>query len=465
MPSVERHWLSEAEGFILLNYDTGRILPTESKIKVTFPLVPVTDSLVIDYDSADESSICSTPLPLLEKLAGVELDFGPKSIKSILKSNSTFKAETLKGVTINEPNSAPAKANKNVSASKRNSAPVGKLKMTFLCQFTPLPLLEKLAGVELVSGPKTIKSILKSNSTFKAETLKGVTINEPTSAPAKANKNVSASKRNSAPVGLFGPVTPRSINHENYTLVIVDEYSRVAKDLWERVQLQMHGTSLIKQEREYSCFAVPVFSSGDDPIACLNKAMAFLTVVASSRFPTTIINQKLPIIQETKPTITRCQVIHANKFRRDKGKIILEFQQVKLDGFTHNAAFLDSGSRYLCILTVDDLSTAQAVLMANISNYGFDVISEVPNSETYLNDMDNIQDGMVTVQQVQGRQGKNYSGHMARQCTQPKRPRNAAWYKEKAMLVEAQEAGQILDEEQLAFLADPGIPAGLTMLI
>ncbi|GJV66260.1 retrotransposon protein, putative, unclassified [Tanacetum coccineum] len=51
-------------------------------------------------------------------------------------------------------------------------------------------------------------------------------------------------------------------------------------------------------------------------------------------------------------------------------------------------------------------------------------------------------------------------GHMARQCTQPKRPRNAAWFKEKAMLAEAQEAGQILDEEQLAFLADPGIPNG-----
>nr|GEW16482.1 hypothetical protein [Tanacetum cinerariifolium] len=37
----------------------------------------------------------------------------------------------------------------------------------------------------------------------------------------------------------------------------------------------------------------------------------------------------------------------------------------------------------------DDLSTAQAVLIANISNYGFDVISDVPNSETYLNDIDN----------------------------------------------------------------------------
>nr|GEZ99065.1 hypothetical protein [Tanacetum cinerariifolium] len=31
--------------------------------------------------------------------------------------------------------------------------------------------------------------------------------------------------------------------------------------------------------------------------------------------------------------------------------------------------------------------------------------------------------------------------------------------KKKAMLAEAQESGQILDEKQLAFLADPGIPS------
>ncbi|GKC96992.1 hypothetical protein Tco_1162434 [Tanacetum coccineum] len=52
---------------------------------------------------------------------------------------------------------------------------------------------------------------------------------------------------------------------------------------------------------------------------------------------------------------------------------------------------------------------------------------------------------------------------MARQCTQPKRPWNAAWFKEKEMLAEVQEAGQILDEEQLAFLADLGIPDAILM--
>ncbi|GKF24558.1 hypothetical protein Tco_0076880 [Tanacetum coccineum] len=54
----------------------------------------------------------------------------------------------------------------------------------------------------------------------------------------------------------------------------------------------------------------------------------------------------------------------------------------------HNAAFqtedLDTYDS-----DCDDLSTAQAVLMANISNYGSNIISEVPNSDTYLNDMDN----------------------------------------------------------------------------
>ncbi|GJU81606.1 ribonuclease H-like domain-containing protein [Tanacetum coccineum] len=97
-----------------------------------------------------------------------------------------------------------------------------------------------------------------------------------------------------------------------------------------------------------------------------------------------------------------------------------------------------------------------------------------------------IQDSRDTVQQIQERQGQSYvgigykgyatsfggnntggqarvvkcynfqgKGHMARQCTQPKRLRNAAWFKDKAMLAEAQEAGQILDENNLAFPCRP----------
>ncbi|GJU96825.1 hypothetical protein Tco_1321581 [Tanacetum coccineum] len=56
--------------------------------------------------------------------------------------------------------------------------------------------------------------------------------------------------------------------------------------------------------------------------------------------------------------------------------------------------------------------------------------------------------------------GDKGGGHMARQCTQPKRPRNSTWFKENMLLVQAQESGQVLDEENLAFLADLGVAVG-----
>nr|GEW18982.1 Gag-Pol polyprotein [Tanacetum cinerariifolium] len=97
-------------------------------------------------------------------------------------------------------------------------------------------------------------------------------------------------------------------------------------------------------------FSVPIFS-GDDPFACLNKAMAFLTVVASSR---------------------------------SRG---LDGQAVKTI-IPNNAAFqtrdLDTYD-----FDCDDILNAKAVLIANISNYGSDVISKVPHFETYLIDTEN----------------------------------------------------------------------------
>ncbi|GJU25144.1 retrovirus-related pol polyprotein from transposon TNT 1-94 [Tanacetum coccineum] len=69
IPSQKKR-IIEAEGFILPNHDTGRILPAESQRNTTDPLVAVIESSATDYDSADESSVCSTPLPPLKKLDG-----------------------------------------------------------------------------------------------------------------------------------------------------------------------------------------------------------------------------------------------------------------------------------------------------------------------------------------------------------------------------------------------------------
>nr|GEU39114.1 reverse transcriptase domain-containing protein [Tanacetum cinerariifolium] len=54
---------------------------------------------------------------------------------------------------------------------------------------------------------------------------------------------------------------------------------KIAKELLERIQLLMQGTSVMKQERECK--------KGDDPIDAINYIMLFLTAVVTSRYPPT----------------------------------------------------------------------------------------------------------------------------------------------------------------------------------
>nr|GEY89763.1 putative reverse transcriptase domain-containing protein [Tanacetum cinerariifolium] len=103
-----------------------KFLADNSEVSITGSNKPklseAEDSTLSNHDTGKH------PLPPLEKLPDAEPVSGPKTIKSILKSKSTFKTKTLKGITINEPFSAPARGNKSSSVSKTNSAPAGKLK-------------------------------------------------------------------------------------------------------------------------------------------------------------------------------------------------------------------------------------------------------------------------------------------------------------------------------------------------
>ncbi|GKF12338.1 hypothetical protein Tco_0050264, partial [Tanacetum coccineum] len=162
-PGVERPWLSEAEGFILPNHDTGRILPAKSQRNKTDPSVAVTDSLATIYDSTDESLVCSTPLHLLKKFDGPEPISRPKTIKPILRLKSTFKVEALKGIIINEPSSATAKGNKSSSALKVHSAPAGKLKSVKIKDDPSLDIVMKELNNLKLQVSKNQSSYSRSN--------------------------------------------------------------------------------------------------------------------------------------------------------------------------------------------------------------------------------------------------------------------------------------------------------------
>nr|GEW04582.1 reverse transcriptase domain-containing protein [Tanacetum cinerariifolium] len=73
-----------------------------------------------------------------------------------------------------------------------------------------------------------------------------------------------------------------------------------------------------------------------------------------------------------------------------------------------------------------------------------------------------INNRRVTVQPIQGRHTSLAAGHMSKQCTKPKRKRDESWFKDKVLLVQAQANGQILHEEELSFLVDPGITEAQT---
>ncbi|GKA91426.1 retrovirus-related pol polyprotein from transposon TNT 1-94 [Tanacetum coccineum] len=164
-----------------------------------------------------------------------------------------------------------------------------------------------------------------------------------------------------------------------------------------------------------SVLVVPVFSQGDDPIACLNKAMAFLSVVASLRggkgkfIMVLAIRVMLQVLGETiqvdmqgllnaitvkfKEKAMLAEALEAGQvfdeeqlaFLADPGIPDVQVVQTTIpDNVAFQTEDLDAYDS-----DCDDVSNAKAVLMANLSSYGSDVISEVPNSESYHNDMDN----------------------------------------------------------------------------
>ncbi|GJV77437.1 retrovirus-related pol polyprotein from transposon TNT 1-94 [Tanacetum coccineum] len=169
---------------------------------------------------------------------------------------------------------------------------------------------------------------------------------------------------------------------------------------------QLEYTPQINQQSEFSQqdfgLIVPVFQKGEDPIDAINHMMLFLTAVVTSHYPTPNNQLRNSFNPRQQATI-------------NNGRVTLQPIQGRQTSFaagtsrTYTPGASGSNSR-----------KQRTVICYNCKG----------------------------------------EGHMSRQCTKPKRKRDDSWFKEKVLLVQAQAHGQILNEEELAFLADLDIPEG-----
>ncbi|GJT91450.1 integrase, catalytic region, zinc finger, CCHC-type containing protein [Tanacetum coccineum] len=168
----------------------------------------------------------------------------------------------------------------------------------------------------------------------------------------------------------------------------------------------MEYAPTVNQQSEFpqldSGLIVLVFQKGDDPIDAINHMMSFLTAVVTSRYPTT--NNQLRNSSNPRQQATI-----------NDGRVTLQPIQGRHTSFAAG-------------------TTRTYTPGASGSNSG--------------------KQRTVICYNCKG------EGHMSKQCTKPKRKRDDSWFKDKVLLVQAQANGQILHEEELAFLADPGIAEG-----
>ncbi|GKB55837.1 hypothetical protein Tco_0912023 [Tanacetum coccineum] len=223
---------------------------------------------------------------------------------------------------------------------------------------------------------------------------------------------------------------------------------KVAKELWERIQLLMQGTSLTKQEREcklydefdkfaykkgetlrdfYLRFSLLLndmniynmkleqFQKSDDLIDTINHMMSFLTVVVTSHYPTTNSSnlRQQATINDGRVTL---QLIHGRQTSfavegKDTSKQCTKTKEKTGMIQLHDKVLLaDDLDAYDS--DCDELNIAKVALMANLSHYGSDALDEVHNHDNVNNNMIN-----QVVQAMQSSEQSNVVNHSETEIT------------------------------------------------
>ncbi|GJS81360.1 hypothetical protein Tco_0747901 [Tanacetum coccineum] len=148
-----------------------------------------------------------------------------------------------------------------------------------------------------------------------------------------------------------------------------------------------------------SGLAVPMFKQGDDPIDAINIMMSFLSTVVTSRFPSTNNQLRNSSNPRQQATIHDGRVTWQDSAHNPKGKEMLRdpgiaegpvTQSVITHNTTYQADDLDAYDS-----DCDEISTAKAILMANLSSYDLDYLLETQNAAVQDTNSSAQQDAMI----------------------------------------------------------------------
>ncbi|GJV91134.1 hypothetical protein Tco_1538947 [Tanacetum coccineum] len=163
-----------------------------------------------------------------------------------------------------------------------------------------------------------------------------------------------------------------------YSLV---NHHRVAKDLWERVQLLMQWTLWTKQEK-----------------SLINNMNIYKMKMEQFQVNTKLLNSLPPERTWYKEKAMLAEAQEARQILDEEQLVFLVDPGIPADQaqtiIPHNASF-QTEDLNTYDSDCDDLSTAQAVLMANISNYGSDVISEAQQDSMILSVIEQMSKQMI----------------------------------------------------------------------
>nr|GEX42949.1 hypothetical protein [Tanacetum cinerariifolium] len=242
---------------------------------------------------------------------------------------------------------------------------------------------------------------------------------------------------------------------------------KIANELWERIQMIMQGTSLTKQEREcklYDEFDKFAYRKGETLrdfylrfSLLLNDMNMYNMKLEQFQVNTKFLN-KLP--SEWSKFVTDVKLVrdlhttNIDQLHAYLGQHEYHANEVRLmhERTLDPLALISQHHRHHMQqhITIFKFSSPETGLMVPVFQKGDDPIDAINHMMSFLT---SIVASRVTIQPIQGRQN-----HMSTGSSRPFASGSTGTsrkQKDKVLLVQAQANGQVLQEEELDFLADP----------